>query len=78
MQASEVDSEPNFLVGDDVDDFWPARRKSGKQGAEKAAFIIRQLHRPRRVIDTTSPDYRFGDTSALAARPKFGGGKQNA
>lgn len=53
--------------GDDVFDSRPGRRKFETQGAEKAAFIIRQSHRPRRVIDNGSPGYRFGDTSIFVA-----------
>lgn len=51
--------------GYDVFDSWPTRRKFETQRAEKAAFIIRQSHRPRWVIDNGSPDYRFGDTSVV-------------
>lgn len=56
-----------FSGGDDVFDSRSARRKFGTQGAEKAAFIIRQSHRPRRAIDNGSPGSRFGDTSVFVA-----------
>lgn len=56
-----------FSGGDDVFDSRLARRKFETQGAEKAAFIIRQSHRPRRAIDNGSPGYRFGDTSVSGA-----------